>query len=40
MSIKKIIQTLRPLRDVTIAIAGQTITAHPAIPDDIQAVIP
>ena len=39
MSIKKIIQTLRPLRDVTIAIAGQTITAHPAIPDDIQAVI-
>jgi len=39
LSIKKIVQTLRPLRDVTISIAGQTITARPVIPDDTQAII-
>jgi hypothetical protein len=39
LSIKKIVQTLRPLRDVTITIAGQTITARPAIPGGIQALI-
>ncbi|CCH79215.1 hypothetical protein BN12_4060025 [Nostocoides japonicum T1-X7] len=32
-------QTLRPPRDVTISVAGQTITARPTIPDDIQAII-
>ena len=39
ISIRRLVQTLRPLRDVTISIAGQNITARPAIPDDIQAII-
>ena len=39
ISIRRLVQTLRPLRDVTISIAGQNITARPAIPDDNQAII-
>ena len=29
MTIKKLVQTLRPLRDVTITIAGHQVTAKP-----------
>ena len=39
LSIKKIVRTLRPLRDVKISIAGQTITARPEIPADVQAIL-
>ena len=39
LSIRRLVHTLRPLRDVTISIAGQTVTARPAIPDDIQAIL-
>ncbi|MGL4743194.1 MAG: IS1634 family transposase [Dermatophilaceae bacterium] len=39
ISIRRLVQTLRPLRDVTISIAGQDITAHPAIPEDAQTII-
>lgn len=33
LSLKKIIQTLRPLQDVTINIGGHTITAGPQLTD-------
>lgn len=39
VSIKKLVQTLRPLREVTISIAGQTITAQPQVPADVQELI-
>ncbi len=39
LSIKKLVQTLRPLREVTITVAGQTITAAPQVPADVQQVI-
>ena len=39
VSIRRLVQTLRPLREVTISIAGQTVTARPAIPDDIQTIL-
>ena len=39
LSIKKILQTLRPLRSATIALNGQEVTAPPLIPDDAQQVI-
>jgi transposase len=39
VSIKKLIQTLRPLQDVTITLAGQTIAARPQIPHDVQELI-
>jgi hypothetical protein len=39
ISIRRLVKTLRPLRDVTINIAGQSVTARPTIPDDVQAVI-
>ena len=39
LSIKKILQTLRPLRSATIALNGQQVTAPPLIPDDAQRVI-
>jgi hypothetical protein len=39
LSIKKILQTLRPLRSATIALNGQEVTAPPLIPDDAQRVI-
>lgn len=39
LSIKKIVRTLRPLRDVTISLAGQTITAKPDIPAETKALI-
>ena len=32
VSIKKIVRTLRPLREITITIAGQTLTAQPQVP--------
>ncbi len=39
VSICRLVQTLRPLRDVTISIAGQTVTTRPAIPDDTQTIL-
>ena len=38
-SIKKLIQTLRPLRHVTIGINGQTIEAAPATPPEVQEIL-
>ena len=39
VSIKKIIQTLRPLRSATISLGQQQITAPPRIPDAAQAIL-
>lgn len=39
ISIKKLVQTLRPLREVTITVAGQTITAQPQVPTDVQTLL-
>ncbi len=39
VSIKKLVQTLRPLREVTIMLANQTLTAQPQIPADVQELI-
>ena len=39
VSIRRIIQTLRPLREVTIDIAGQSLTAQPQVPADAQDII-
>jgi transposase len=39
VSIKKLVTTLRPLREITITVAGQTITAHPKIPTNAQDLI-
>ena len=39
LSIKKLVTTLRPLREATITIAGHTIAAATPIPDDIQELI-
>lgn len=39
VSIKKLVQALRPLQDVTITLAGQTINARPQIPADVQELI-
>lgn len=38
-SVRKLIQTLRPLRHVTIQINGQTIEAAPGIPTDVQEIL-
>ena len=39
VSIKKLVQTLRPLQDVTISIAGQPVAARPQIPAQAQELI-
>ena len=39
VSIKKIVQTLRPLRTATISLSHQQITAPPRIPDHAQAIL-
>lgn len=39
ISIKKLVTTLRPLREATVTIAGHTITAKTPIPDDVQQLI-
>ena len=39
VSIKKIVQTLRPLRSATISLGRQQITAPPRIPDAAQAIL-
>ena len=39
ISIKRLIRILRPLRQVTIQIAGQTITAQPHITPDTTTII-
>lgn len=39
LSIKKILQTLRPLRSATITLGGQQVTAPPHIPDDAQRML-
>jgi transposase len=39
VSIKKIVQTLRPLRTATISLGNQKITAPPRIPDHAQAIL-
>ncbi len=38
-SIKKIIQTLRPLRAATITVGGQQLTATPQIPDEAREIL-
>lgn len=39
VTIKKLVQTLRPLRSVTISIAGQQVTAQPRLTDDATAIL-
>lgn len=39
VSIKKLVTTLRPLREVTISVAGHSITAKPDVPDDAQELV-
>lgn len=39
LSIKKILQTLRPLRSATISLGGQQVTAPPHIPDEAQRIL-
>src|SRR4051794_12925572 len=39
VSIKKIMQTLRPLRSATISLGNQQLTAPPRIPDHAQAIL-
>jgi len=39
VSIKKIVQTLRPLRTATISLGNQQLTAPPRIPDHAQAIL-
>ncbi len=39
VSIRKIIRTLRPLRHVTINIAGHTLEAAPTIPDEAHHIL-
>lgn len=39
VSIKKLVTTMRPLREVTVSVAGQTLTAQPQIPTDAQELI-
>ena len=39
MSIKKIVQTLRPLRTAIISLGRQQITAPPHIPDHARALL-
>jgi hypothetical protein len=39
VSIRQIVRTLRPLRHVTIDIAGQSLTAQPQVPIDAQEII-
>jgi Transposase DDE domain len=39
VSIKKIVQTLRPLRSATISLGSQQLTAPPRIPDHAQAIL-
>jgi hypothetical protein len=39
VSIKKIIQTLRPMRTATISLGNQQITAPPRIPDHARALL-
>jgi transposase len=36
VSIKKLVHTLRPLREVTVSVAGQSLTAQPQVPADVQ----
>lgn len=38
-SIRRVVQTLRPLREVEITVAGQTLTAHPQIPSTAQTIL-
>jgi len=38
-SIRRIVQTLRPLREVEITVAGQTLTAHQQIPSTAQTIL-
>ena len=39
VSIKKIVQTLRPLRSATISLGNQQLTAPPRIPDHAQTIL-
>lgn len=39
VSIRKIVQTLRPLQSVTISIAGEQVTAHPRLTSDAAAIL-
>jgi len=39
LTIKKIIQTLRPLRSATISLGRQQITAPPRIPDEAKTIL-
>ena len=39
VTLKKLVQTLRPLRTVTIDIDGHTITAKPHLTDDAEQIL-
>ncbi len=39
VSIKKLIRTLRPLRSVTVDVAGHTLTAEPTITPDAETIL-
>ena len=39
ISIKKLVATLRPLREVTVSVAGQALTAQPQVPANVQELI-
>ncbi len=39
VSIKKLVQTLHPLQEITITLAGQSIAAQPQIPPEAQELI-
>jgi hypothetical protein len=39
VSIKKLVHTLRPLREVTVTVAGQNLTAQPQVPTDVQELL-
>ena len=39
VTLKKLVQTLRPLRTVTIAIGGHTITAKPHLTEDAEQIL-
>jgi len=39
VTIKRLVQTLRPLQAVTITIAGHKVTARPRLTDDAQAIL-
>ena len=39
LSIKKLVNTLRPIRSATIALGGQTLTLEPEIPPAVRGIL-